>query len=74
MPITRARHVPIADAWGNDEGAVHVELPEGPQDMSVSEAQEFRDLLDAVITEVLDTVRLRGHNECAHLHHNEPAL
>lgn len=59
MPITRARQVPIADAWGNDQGSVHVELPEGPQDLSVSEAQEFRDLLDHVITEVLDTVQLR---------------
>jgi hypothetical protein len=71
MPITRARQIPIADAWGNNEGAVHVELPEGPQDMSVVEAQEFRDLLDTVITEVLDTVSLRTTSTD---HTHEPAL
>lgn len=71
MPITRARQVPIADAWGSNEGAVHVELPEGPQDMSVVEAQEFRDLLDTVITEVLDTVSLRTTSTD---HTYEPAL
>jgi hypothetical protein len=71
MPITRARQVPLADVWGDDESAVHVEPPEGPQDTSVVEAQAFRDLLDTVITEVPDTVSFR--TTCTD-HAHEPAL